>query len=270
MGLQITVNESNAYVMGADDRSEFSEKESKIPELTQTGMIQISDGGFVTGVLTGENCDVVLSAGHAAIYWKSDNVNNRRKGQLRGEGGFRFYPEPEIQENFINMVLVKSGYQNYGNLGRDKHDWSVFRLSKPAAKNCKNIKFIKNGVHCNGRVLMPAIHFDRRDTRLIDRSCSVKDSLGSDIIVHNCDTKVGSSGAPLYCSDKNGISLLGINISGLARKDLVDPGEFGQDSQNFNYKNHKNFAVTIHGDFLNTLEAELEASAKRKLKRLRK
>ena len=83
-------------------------------------------------------------------------------------------------------------------------------------------------------------------------------------MVHDCDTKDGSSGAPLYCENRAGIVLYAINISGMTLKEYVEPGVYGKGSRNFDFRNHKNFAVTIHGGFLRALESELAASRERK------
>ena len=253
------------YVMGQDDRHAVNGEEAGWAEVRQTGMVEILDGGYVTGILTGDNCDVVISAGHAAFYWRDNPAKNQRKGALRGDGKFifRFAPDGPGYE----MVLVKSGYQNPVNLSEDRHDWSVFRLSEPALPDCKQIVFVRNSGECSGQVLMPAFHFDRRDALLIDRSCAIKDTMNNAILVHDCDGKDGSSGAPLYCRDPSAIKLLGINISGMTLKELVDPGVYGKESRQFNYKNHKNFAVAIHGEFLQALEVELQASSQRSLQR---
>jgi len=255
----------NAYVMGRDDRHAVSEEEARLPEIAQTGVIEIQDGGYVTGILTGDNCDVVLSAGHAAFYWRDNPAKGQSKGTLRVGGKFLFGLDPAQRGQGYAITLVKSGLENPANLADDRHDWSIFRLSQPALPGCKQIVFSRNGGNCNGQILMPAYHFDRRDTLLIDRSCAIKDAINHELLVHDCDSKDGSSGAPLYCRDQAAIKLLGINISGVSRKELVDPGVYGKESRQFNYKNHKNFAVTIHGEFLQALEAELQASTRRKL-----
>ena len=258
-----------AYVMGRDDRQELNQAESKLPEVMQTGIIQIGDGSFVTGILTGDNCDVVISAGHAAIYWQSNVMRGWHRGEIRGGGQFQFYPDPgRDRQGPVAMVLVKSGLQILANIKEDSSDWAVFRLLQPVNSPCKNIRYIANGTSCNGHVMMPAFHFDRRNTRLIDRTCRIKDSIGNALIVHDCDTKDGSSGAPLLCENQTGVELLGINISGLTMKEYVEPGTYGRASKEFDFKNHKNFAVTVHGGFLRALKAELEASKERKTRRL--
>ena len=213
----------NAYIMGKDNRQEINREESEQPEIMQTGIIQTGDGSFVTGILTGDNCDVVISAGHAAIYWRSNTARGWVKGELRGGGQFQYYPDPgSDRKHGIAMVLVRSGLQVAADIDKDSSDWAVFRLSKPALPACRNITFVANGIKCNGHIMMPAFHFDRRDTRLIDRSCKIKDSIGNDIVVHNCDTKDGSSGGPLLCSTRSGIVLLAINISGMTLKEFVE------------------------------------------------
>jgi len=269
MFLTTLSNDTAAYIMGKDNRQEITRTESQQPEIMQTGIIQIADGSFVTGVLTGDNCDVVISAGHAAVYWRSNTAKGWSRGELRGGGQYQFYPDPgDNSETGIAMELVRSGLQIPADIDKDSSDWAVFRLSKPAESDCRNIRYVANAVKCNGRTMMPAFHFDRRDTRLIDRSCKIKDSIGSKIIIHDCDTKDGSSGAPLLCQDQTGLRLLAINISGITVKEFVEPGVYGKESKNFNFRNHKNFAVTVHGEFLQALEYELEASSKRKYRRL--
>ena len=256
------IHDVNAYVMGYDDRQVVNAVEAALPEVAQTGIIEIRDGGYVTGILTGANCDVVISAGHAAYYWRDNAAKGQHKGNLRGDGKFLF--KLASQELGLAMRLVQSGYDNPAHLDDDQEDWSIFRLLAPALPACKPIVYVSGGGTCNGQILMPAFHFDRRDTLLVDRSCAIKDVINHAILVHDCDSKDGSSGAPLLCRDQAGIKLLGINISGVSRKELVDPGEYGKASERFDYKHHKNYAVTIHGDFARALEAELQASARRK------
>lgn len=264
-----TCSAAYGFVMGRDDRQELNQAESHQPEIMQTGIIQIGDGSFVTGVLTGTNCDVVITAGHAAIYWQSNDAKGWRRGELRGGGQFQFYSDPgKKPQEPVAMMLVKSGLQNPANIDKDSSDWAVFRLVRPVPYACKNIRYVANAINCNGRVMMPAFHFDRRSTRLIDRTCKIKDSVGTALIVHDCDTKDGSSGAPLLCEDRTGIELLGINISGLTLKEYVEPGVYGKASRNFDFRNHKNFAVTVHGEFLQALVRELEASRERKNRRI--
>ncbi len=110
---------------------------------------------------------------------------------------------------------------------------------------------------------MPAFHFDKRDKKLIDRTCSIKDSINNGILVHDCDTKDGSSGAPVFCKTNHHMTLIGINISGLTQKTYEDPGVYGQDGLKYHSRRHKNFAVSIHGEFYKALQTELEASATR-------
>lgn len=258
-----------AFVMGSDDRQEINQAESQRPEIMQTGIIQIADGSFFTGVLMGDNCDVVISAGHAAIHLQSNEAKGWRRGQLRGGGKYQFNPGPgRNRAGPVAMVLVKSGLQNPADIDKDSSDWAVFRLAQPVSYACKNIRYVANGTSCNGHILMPGFHFDRRNVRLIDRSCKIKDSVGNALVVHDCDTKDGSSGAPLLCEDWTGLKLLAINISGLTLKDYVEPGVYGKASRNFDFRNHKNFAVTVHGEFLQALVEELEASRERKARRL--
>jgi len=254
---------ARAYVMGQDDREPVSAEEANLPEITQIGVIETGDGGYVTGILTGLNCDVVVSAGHAAYYWRDNLALNQRAGALRGGGNFHFRLDPAHSNTSIDMTLVTSGFVDMAHLDDDSNDWSIFRLQHPALTRCRIITFIRDAGQCRGQILMPAYHYDRRDTLLIDRSCAIKDTLDHALLIHDCDSKDGSSGAPIYCRETTGMKLLGINISGITLKEWVDPGEYGKQGMAFDYKSHKNYAVAVHGDFLRALEAELQTSAKR-------
>jgi hypothetical protein len=252
---------SFAFVMGEDDRKEVTVSETKQPGIRQTGFIRISDEEFVTGVVTGENCDVVITAGHAAIHWRTVERKGWQKGELRGSGRLMFYVDPKDVNNGIMMDLVKSGYEEPVNLGEDEYDWSIFRLGSPAMKTCSNLKIAEKQLRCEGKVIMPAFHFDKRDKKLIDHVCSIKDSVNNGVLVHDCDTKDGSSGAPVFCMTNNLMTLIGINTSGLAQKTYEDPGVYGQAGLEYHSRKHKNFAVSIHNEFYRVLKKELEASA---------
>jgi hypothetical protein len=255
--LSLSLPASFAYVMGLDDRLEVGKSAEQSAEVAQTGMISIRGEQFVSGVLTGENCDVVISAGHAAIHWETVARKGWRKGELRGGGDFRFNLDPKTGLEWQTMTLVSSGYELEENIDEDKHDWSIFRLSKRALPDCENIKIIPNRSDCPGEVIMPGFHFDKPETKLVDNSCSIKRSSGDGVVVHDCDSKDGSSGAPLFCRDNDRSALLAINISGLTRKDYFDAGVYGKAGLNYHVQQHKNFAINISGAFYKALMKEL-------------
>ena len=255
---------SFAYVMGPDDRAEVAKGQEQVDAIRQTGMIRIEGEEFVSGLLTGENCDVVISAGHAAIYWQSVDRKGWRKGELRGQGRFRFSLNPTEADDWQSMQLVAAGYELDKNVGKDEHDWSIFRLHSPGKLECKNFSVRRKLQTCRSRLLMPGFHFDRPYTKLLDQSCEVKQRKDSGIIAHNCDSKDGSSGAPLFCRDNGKLSLLAINISGLTNKGYFDSGVYGKPGRAFNDKRHKNFAISISGDFYRALVEEMKASAERR------
>jgi hypothetical protein len=249
--------------MGEDDRKEVTVSESKQPGIRQTGVIRISDEEFVTGIVTGENCDVVITAGHAAIHWKTVERKGWQKGELRGDGRLIFYADPGDVNNGIMMKLVKSGYEEPEHLAEDEYDWSIFRLVSPAMKGCSNLKVAATQLRCESKLVMPAYHFDKRNKKLIDRTCSIKDSINNGVLVHDCDTKDGSSGAPVFCRTNHRMTLIGINISGLTQKTYEDPGVYGQDGPKYHSRKHKNYAVSIHDEFYKALQTELGASTTR-------
>lgn len=254
-----------AYVMGPDDRVEVTDGQVEMNAIQQTGMIRIEDEEFVSGLLTGENCDVVISAGHAAIYWESMERKGWQKGKIRGRGKFRFNVDPSAGGDWQNMRLVASGYEHADNVGKDEHDWSIFRISSPTLMNCEIISIMHDGLGCRSELLMPGFHFDRPDTKLVDRSCRVKQTVDRRVIVHDCDSKEGSSGSPLFCQDDDKLALLAINISGLTNKDYFDAGVYGKSGLAFDRRQHKNFAISIGGEFYRALIEEMKASAERRL-----
>ena len=253
------------YVMGPDNRVEVADQQSQLAAVRQTGMIRIEAEEFVSGLLTGANCDVVISAGHAAIYWESVARKGWLKGALRGQGMFRFNLDPKTWAAWLSMALVNSGYEQADNVGKDEHDWSIFRLNAPALPACEIVRVMPAGADCEGDLLMTGFHFDKPETKLLEQGCSLKNTTDKGLIVHDCDSKDGSSGAPLFCRDNAKLSLLAINISGLASKDYFDAGVYGKSGSAFNERQHKNFAIAIGGAFYRALILELKASAERRL-----
>ena len=261
--LSLSLSASFAYVMGEDDRLEANPSQAQMAAVRQTGIISIQGEELVSGLVTGANCDVVISAGHAAIHWQTIARKGWRRGELRGQGNFRFNPNPRAELAWQAMTFVSSGYERDDNIGKDEHDWSIFRLPEPALAACKNINVVRNKSDCSGDILMSGFHFDKPGTKMIDQSCSIKNTSGDGIIVHDCDSKDGSSGAPLFCRYQGRSTLLAINISGLTRKDYFDAGVYGKSGLNFNDRQHKNFAIFIGGAFHKALLKELKASRDR-------
>ena len=249
--------------MGPDDRQIVSVNQKTPAAIRQTGQIRIFGEAFVTGIVTGANCDVVLSAGHAAFYWQTVERKGWLRGNIRGQGQFSFSLDPLNKHTFIKMDLVRSGYENENNLDYDKHDWSVFRLERPVLNKCEEFHIITTKENCPGTVMMPAFHFDKPDNLLIDRTCRVKGSTRRGNIVHNCDTKEGSSGAPLFCHKDGKLELYAINISGSTEKEYQDPGVYGLEGNTFHIKKHKNHAVSIQAEFYQAVVKELGKSKKR-------
>ncbi|NKB38670.1 MAG: hypothetical protein GKR93_16170 [Gammaproteobacteria bacterium] len=252
-----------AYVMGPDNRVPVNDAYHDNAAIRQTGMLRIEGEEFVSGLLSGANCDVVISAGHAAIYWQNLARKGWRKGELRGGGRFQFSLNPERKANWHDLQLVSSGYSKEDNIGKDDHDWSVFRSKEPLMPNCETISIIRFQNRCKSGLIMPGFHFDRPQTRLLDNSCEVKRVSETGIITHNCDSKDGSSGAPLFCQVDGKQALLAINISGLTRKNYYDSGVYGKSGRHYDDKQHKNFALAVDGEFYQALREELRASEKR-------
>lgn len=255
----------SAFIMGEDNRLQLSSADSEHEEIRQTGKIAIQGEEFVSGVVTGDNCDVVISAGHAAIYWQTLGYKGWKKGELRGRGMFQFNTLVSGNTKWQEMSLVSSGYENRQNLGEDAHDWSIFRLPEPALAMCKNIVLTPPSSVCPKGLLMPGFHFDKPAVKLLDKSCVLKKQLDNGVIVHDCDSKDGSSGAPLFCMGRNGMSLKGVNISGITLKDNYDAGVYGKAGLEYDSKRHKNFAVSISAEFKKALEKELKLSRQRRL-----
>lgn len=252
-----------AYVMGTDDRR-LEDEQRPVAAVAQTGMIRIQGESFVTGLLTGANCDVVVSAGHAAFYWEDVPHKAWRKGHLRGLGQFYFNTEPAEPSRWQDLALIASGYEDTARVGEDAHDWSIFRIPVPLARACAVIPLWAEGAKCRGELRMPAFHFDKPKTRLLAGNCKVRQRLEGGLIIHDCDSKDGSSGAPVFCPVGDTLHLLGINISGLTKRDYYDAGVYGKAGKNFDVRGHKNFAIAVEGAFRRALIEELAASARRK------
>ena len=257
-----------AYVMGPDDRE--LESEETPAALRQSGMIRIQGEAFVSGLLTGANCDVVISAGHAAYYWEDVPHKRWRKGHLRGLGQFYFSTDPTEPVSWQTLKLVASGYDDLEQIGRDEHDWSIFRIDVPLASNCEAITPGPRLQSCSSKLVMPGFHFDKPRDRLLAGNCRLRQRLDSGLLIHDCDSKDGSSGSPLFCPAGDTLQLLGVNISGLTKRDYYDAGVYGKAGQPFDPRRHKNFAIAIEGAFQEALNRELAASKARKEQRTSK
>ena len=254
---------ASAYMMGQDNRMPASEMEVTMAAIQQTGQVHIQDEAFVSGIVLGANCDVVLTAGHAAVYWQEDWRQQWHAGDLRAQGKLTFSLAPEDAEGGIPMQLVATGYADTSRLTQEQNDWAIFRLARPALTSCATIPIMSDDMSCPNTFIMPAFHFDRPEIRLLDHTCGEKGRIGRSIIVHDCDTKDGSSGAPLLCNMTGGPALTGINISGLTRKEYEDPGVYGQEGNEFHPRWHKNLGVAIHDELYRVLQEELSRSRER-------
>jgi hypothetical protein len=170
-------------------------------------------------------------------------------------------------EDWQSMHLVTTGYEIEENIGKDEHGWSIFRLNSPGTLECKKFSVRVDRQTCRSRLLMPDFHFYRPHTKFLDQSCEVKQRKETSVIAHDCDSKDGASGAPLFCRDNGKLSLLAINISRLTNKYYFDSGVYGQPGKAFNDKRHKNFAISISGDFYRALMREVKVSAQRRFSR---
>ena len=263
LGLLLFSTRVSAFVMGSDDRVAASYDDLTRAGISQVGVIRISDDAFVTAIVIGENCDVVVSAGHAAFFWRTVQQRGWIKGQRRVAGTFNFTLNPGQPEPVVALTLVQSGYRQKRHIPDDQYDWAIFRSAHPVMQWCRRIGLEHSKFKCNGKLLMAGYHYDMRQVRLLDKTCTIRDVIADRVIVHDCDTKDGSSGAPLLCVDSDVVTLYGINTSGLSKQSYVEPGVYGQSADQFDFKTRKNFAVAIRGEFLLALERELRASRER-------
>ncbi len=248
--------------MGQDDRRPASDAETQLPGVRDTGTIRIPGEEFVTGLLVGANCDVVISAGHAAIHWRTIEHRGWVAGERRGDGKLEFSLDPAAAK-WHQATLITTGFDRPGNIDQEHNDWALFRLAERASTNCRQLHYENYKVTCRGATFMPGYHFDKRNTRLVDTSCSPKYALKRRLIAHDCDTKDGSSGAPLFCREGAKTYLMGINVSGLTERSYIDPGIYGENGLSFRYHRHENFAVGVHGKFFDAINSALAASKNR-------
>jgi len=265
----------SSTIIGEDGRVRLSKEQKSIPEYRQTGLLGIGGEGYGTGLLTGENCDVVLTAAHLVRY----NVEDAEKykntvGNLRENWRLYFVPDPLKSNAGYHVTLVKSGFDNINNISSRlskraeySHDWSILRLSTPGTTTCKQIRYIKNKTTCDGPIHIPAIHIDAYEdiyiNDLTNDPCYTYPTDRRDIIQHNCDTKEGASGAPLFCMIEDEFYLIGINSgSTVPNKNYKEPDR-GKSGAPFNKGNHANYAIPLHEEFIKAFEAELYRSKQR-------
>ena len=267
---------SLSTVIGEDGRVKLTDEERRIPGFRQTGIIKIGDEGFGTGIVTGANCDVVITAAHLTRYnYETAARYNGALGDLRESWRLNFVPDPMKSNKGYQAELVGSGFDNINNIptyqsnrAEHQHDWSILRISRSAMVNCVPIKFMRDKANCDGPVRIPAVHtdahFDTYINDINDDPCYIRNARRNDLIRHDCDTKEGASGAPLFCETAGELYLIGIN-SGFAvpNANYKEPMR-GQSGAPYNHTNHVNFAVPLYGEFLKIFEAELKRSEQRR------
>ena len=270
-------NSVSSTIIGADGRIKLTTEEKEIPEFRQTGIVNIGGEGFGSGIVTGANCDVVLTAAHLIRYNQEDaRYFNRRIGELRESWRLNFVPDPSRAIIGYQASLVISGFDDIENirlLGSNEiahqHDWSVLQLSRPAMRQCVQIKYIRDKTTCAGPIRIPAVHIDAYDDVFINDihadPCFIHPTKQKNLILHDCDTKDGASGAPLFCEVDSDLYFIGINAGFAVPDSNYEEPDKGMPGVPFNSQNHVNFAVPLHKDFANALEDALKQSEQRRM-----
>ena len=263
-------------VMGDDDRESLTEDEKKVPEFRQVGLVSGKMVSLATSLVTGKNCDVVITNGHVVV-----GVDGEIRSK-ESEGFFKFHTDFKAgrANEFTKMYIVDTGYLPLGYKGeKNRDDWAILRLEEPVFENCQHIPFTAYediGSECSkeGELVTVGTHKGDYEEKKINRSCKMfkpdpnesTDDIEKYSIKHDCDTGMFSSGSPIYCKTPGGdLRLIGVNNAGVTSK-LTDKEidslyeRFGQPGPEADPESHYNLAVSFWGKFGSALAQELRKS----------
>lgn len=244
-------------LIGEDDRAPLEGEE--LGFYRQVGMVKTASSS-ASGFVTGKNCDLLLTNAHVLI---------RKRSRKPRSKVIKFYPDPRDPKRSARVTLIKTGYDRKVRRRGDQDDWAIGRLDRSMFKSCEQIGVTPYpGLYsplCDGEIQHVSFHADDWSRRKISRACKVFNSplyeafseLGkmSGVIKHNCDTKSGSSGSPLFCAGKDGrVRLIGLNVSEV---------DYRSGERSYNPTKHYNLAVAVWGEFRTTLAKALKTSAQR-------
>ncbi|MEW8441585.1 MAG: hypothetical protein AB2689_25840 [Candidatus Thiodiazotropha taylori] len=246
-----------------------------------------------SGIISGENCDVVTSVAHA--YIEHRNLKDEITGEvIRKAGDWHssyYYAVPNMlreKETFKYLNSIETGWDNgtekgFFRIGDARQDWSVAVSEKPILDSCVNFEIEEDGT-CEGKLFLisyqPGDYHNKKYSG--DEDCWISqykpgeleqefglgDGDNVKLFKHGCDANPLSSGGSLFCEKENDkITWVGIN-SGELFKNLDKHRIYSKNSAPaYNEKSHYNKAVYIKGKFLQVYESQLRKSKDRRRKR---
>ena len=282
-------------IMGKDNRRALNRKELDLRIYEQVVQTLI-EGGAGTGFVMGKNCDVLITSAHLSV--DRQKVKN---GTQTTEGKSTAVVFRPLYDGTLSAERIASGWSRDGKLLKErilanKQDWAIYRLNKPAYKTCEQVNIHslskqdlsgekKSFIGWDGKTSeetqkikrpLQAVgyHYGEKweEYRKIEKTCSGYDVSFWQLenqFAHDCDTKGGSSGMPLFIRDSNGeLSLVGIHGQYYYFQYNSRTGKnnfkFGSNNApSYDPSKRVNIGYPIRGEFKRALEKELRRSEKR-------
>ncbi len=255
-------------IMGSDDRRCVTQAEEKVFE--NIGLLDLADfsGSVNTAMVTGKNCDYVLTAAH---------VLYDRQLRRRLYKNYIYTKAYNDREKRMPISLVTDGWQEGARYGNTDYDYSLFKSPTRLVEQCNQFEFRASEKKCreSEKTTVVAFHSDTLACKSIDKtSCTTSDwawdnggkKLSPNAFSFSCDTKGSSSGAPVICLNElgNTYAVIGLNtgyFSGYSRNVVqpkragaVGPAEFWPADPNRDRRAYYNLGPTIWGELKELLE----------------
>ncbi|MEW8351129.1 MAG: hypothetical protein AB2687_22715 [Candidatus Thiodiazotropha taylori] len=228
-----------------------------------------------SGIITGKNCDVLITANHVLEDWYGRGFDRGIENQFISQD---VSSTEKIWDTATDFKSKSSGFiSSENNKPYFARDWAVVELKSPAKKNCIrdleinygfakkkcNVEYVLIGHHKDSmRIKYESYgsHFpaDFNGELAKDSKGGALYSLNQTLIGHHLGTYGATSGSPILCKYKNSSGEIKFRLDGIHIDGVFDPQNdkpihsLSEESHNFNK------GLKISGDFENALRKALE------------
>jgi protease YdgD len=175
------------------------------------GKLYNGASGACTGVVVSQT--EVVTAAHC--------LYNRRNGVLLQATSLHFligYSRGEYREDLrISKFVIGPDYKPDLTDASERDDWAILTLAHPPAREIKPLSLADNAPSIGSRVMVAGFGQPQQFIMTADTDCEVSEILANGLLIHDCATMPGDSGAPLIRSNGDVSEVVGVNVASAER-----------------------------------------------------